>query len=132
MMTSPRFRGQRRREWPGFPRPWQEWVTQDPANARLDVLPSVWPVRGFRHDIAPTNFAARLGLFSFDSGTPITSNAWAAASTGVACAIDAARALASDGRPRAAVAPTRPPGHHAGADLFFWWLLFLVQRRTGC
>ncbi len=97
---------------------WSEWVMQDPANAEVDVLPSVWPVRGFRHDIAPANFAARVGLFSFDSGTPITSGTWEAAITGAACATDAARAVASVGGPRAAVALTRPPGHHAGADFF--------------
>lgn len=97
---------------------WSEWVAQDPANAEVDVLPSVWPVRGFRHDVAPTNFAARLGLFSFDSGTPITSGTWDAAITGAACAIDAARAVAATGGPRAAMALTRPPGHHAGTDFF--------------
>jgi acetoin utilization deacetylase AcuC-like enzyme len=97
---------------------WSEWIAQDRANADVDVLPSVWPVRGFRHDVAPTNFAARLGLFSFDSGTPITSGTWEAAITGAACAIDAARAVSSTGGPRAAMALTRPPGHHAGTDFF--------------
>ncbi|MDP9043548.1 MAG: histone deacetylase family protein [Pseudomonadota bacterium] len=97
---------------------WSEWIAQDQANTEVDVLPSVWPVRGFRHDIAPTNFAARLGLFSFDSGTPITSGTWEAAITGAACAIDAARAVSSMGGPRAAMALTRPPGHHAGTDFF--------------
>ena len=24
---------------------WREWIALDPANAELDVLPSVWPVR---------------------------------------------------------------------------------------
>ncbi|KAG0950066.1 hypothetical protein G6F31_013842 [Rhizopus arrhizus] len=38
---------------------WRDWVALDPANADIDILPSVWPVRGFRHDIEPTNFAAR-------------------------------------------------------------------------
>ena len=57
---------------------WQEWVALDPANADLDVLPSVWPVRGFRHEVAPANFAASVGLFSFDSGTPLTAGTWEA------------------------------------------------------
>ena len=87
---------------------WSEWVALDAANAELDVLPSVWPVRGFRHDVEPTNFAARLGLYSFDAGTPLVGGSWAAALRGAACAIDAARAvLASDG-PRVAFALTRP------------------------
>ncbi|MDH0738584.1 histone deacetylase family protein [Achromobacter spanius] len=97
---------------------WQDWVALDPANADLDILPSVWPVRGFRHDIEPTNFAARVGLFSFDSGCPLTAGTWEAATAGAACAIDAARAVMAPGGPRAAMALTRPPGHHAGADFF--------------
>lgn len=98
---------------------WDEWVALDPANAELDILPSVWPVRGFRDDILPANFAARVGLFSFDSGTPMTAGTWAAAQAGAACAIDAARAvLAASGPRAAALALTRPPGHHAGADFF--------------
>ncbi|MBD9430935.1 histone deacetylase family protein [Achromobacter sp. ACM03] len=97
---------------------WRDWVALDPANAGLDILPSVWPVRGFRHDIEPTNFAARVGLFSFDSGCPLTAGTWEAATAGAACAIDAARAVSAAGGPRVAMALTRPPGHHAGPDFF--------------
>jgi acetoin utilization deacetylase AcuC-like enzyme len=97
---------------------WQEWVALDPANADLDVLPSVWPVHGFRRAVAPANFAARVGLFSFDSGTPLTAGTWEAARTGAACAVHAARAVTAPLGPRAAMALTRPPGHHAGADFF--------------
>ena len=42
----------------------------DPANAGTDILPAVWPVRGFRADVLPESFAARIGLFSFDAGSP--------------------------------------------------------------
>lgn len=97
---------------------WDEWIALDPANAEFDVLPSVWPVRGLRHDIAPTNFAARVGLFSFDAGSPLTAGTWEAASVGAACAIEAARAIVPYHAPRGAMALTRPPGHHAGADFF--------------
>ncbi|CUI63596.1 acetylpolyamine aminohydrolase [Achromobacter xylosoxidans] len=97
---------------------WADWVALDPANAELDILPSVWPVRGFRHDISPSNFAARVGLFSFDSGSPLTAGTWEAAVAGAACAIDAARAVSRGNGSRAAMALTRPPGHHAGADFF--------------
>jgi acetoin utilization deacetylase AcuC-like enzyme len=97
---------------------WEEWVALDAANAELDVLPSVWPVRGFRHDVEPANFAARLGLYSFDAGTPLMGGSWAAARGGAACAIDAARAVLAPEGPRAAFALTRPPGHHAGPDFF--------------
>ena len=102
---------------------WEEWVAIDPANAALDALPSVWPVRGFRSDVVPDNFAARMGLFSFDAGTPLTAGTWAAARAGAACAVTAARSVArsvasATAPGAAAFALTRPPGHHAGADFF--------------
>ena len=106
---------------------WDEWVALDPAHAQLDALPSVWPGHGLRHDVLPANFAARLGLFSFDAGTPLTSGSWVAACGGAACAIaaathvaDAANALAgtSTRTSASAFALTRPPGHHAGSDFF--------------
>lgn len=96
---------------------WDEWVALDPANAELDALPSVWPVRGFRADVVPANFAARLGLFSFDAGTPLMAGTWTAARAGAACAVLAARAVAARTHP-CAFALTRPPGHHAGPDFF--------------
>jgi acetoin utilization deacetylase AcuC-like enzyme len=98
---------------------WADWVALDPANAELDALPSVWPVRGFRADLEPRNFAARMGLYSFDAGTPLTSGTWAAAEAGAACAVAAASALRQGpDSPRATMALTRPPGHHAGHDFF--------------
>ncbi len=96
---------------------WAEWITLDPANAELDVLPSVWPVRTLRADVVPANFAARVGLYSFDAGTPLTAGTWQAALAGASCAIAAARAVLEPGA-GAAAALTRPPGHHAGVDFF--------------
>jgi acetoin utilization deacetylase AcuC-like enzyme len=95
---------------------WAQWVALDPAHADLDALPSTWPVRGFRSDIEPDNFSARLGLYSFDAGTPLTAGTWEAARAGAACAVAAADAVLDAQGPRAAFALTRPPGHHAGAD----------------
>jgi len=95
---------------------WDEWVALDPANAKRDALPSLWPVRSFRSDVLPANFSARMGLFSFDAGSPLTSGTWAAARAGADCALSAAQLVA--GGARAAFALTRPPGHHAGADFF--------------
>ena len=95
---------------------WAEWVALDPTHAARDALPSVWPVRTLRSDVLPANFAARMGLFSMDAGTPLTSGTWEAARTGADCALSAAEALA--GGARSAFALTRPPGHHAGADFF--------------
>ena len=95
---------------------WAQWVALDPANAAHDALPSVWPTRSFRTDIEPDNFAARMGLYSFDAGTPLTSGTWVAARAGAECALSAAQHLVQGGR--AAFALSRPPGHHAGADFF--------------
>ena len=96
---------------------WAEWIALDPQNAAHDALPSVWPAPGMRLDVLPESFAARIGLFSFDAGTPLTAGSWAAARAGAACAITAAREVASR-RVRSAFALSRPPGHHAGASFF--------------
>ena len=95
---------------------WNEWVALDPANAGKDAFPSVWPIRSLRDDIEPENFAARMGLYSMDTGTPLTAGTWIAAKTGADCAVNAAHALRLG--ERASFALTRPPGHHAGADFF--------------
>jgi len=95
---------------------WSDWVALDPANAQRDAFPSYWPIRTFRSDVVPDSFHARMGLFSFDAGTPLTSGTWVAARAGAGCALAGADRLI-DGD-RAAFALTRPPGHHAGADFF--------------
>jgi acetoin utilization deacetylase AcuC-like enzyme len=95
---------------------WDEWVALDPANAQRDALPSYWPIRSFRHDVLPASFPARMGLFSYDAGTPLTAGTWVAARAGAGCALAAAgHVLRGE---RAAFALTRPPGHHAGVDFF--------------
>ena len=95
---------------------WDEWVALDPANAERDAFPSYWPIRTFRSDVLPSSFPARMGLFSYDAGSPLTSGTWAAAHAGAGCAITAAQRVQAG--ERAAFALTRPPGHHAGADFF--------------
>ncbi len=95
---------------------WDEWIAQDPANAALDILPSVWPGYAFRTDVLPRNFSARVGLFAFDAGSPITAGTWGAAREGALCAMAAADAVLQG--ERAAFALSRPPGHHAGPDFF--------------
>ncbi|NEX62947.1 histone deacetylase family protein [Noviherbaspirillum galbum] len=90
---------------------WDEWAAL--GNTR-DAIPAVWPIRGFRHDVEPDSFIARLGMYSFDSGTPFTAGSWQAAKLGADIALSAQRRIA--GGARAAFALSRPPGHHAGAD----------------
>lgn len=95
---------------------WDQWVALDPANADKDILPSVWPTRTFRTDIEPDNFAAKVGLYSYDAGSPFTRGTWVAARAGAHCALSAAQALLNGDK--ASFALSRPPGHHAGADFF--------------
>ena len=95
---------------------WDQWLALDPANVDKDILPSVWSTRTFRTDIEPDNFSAKVGLYSFDAGTPFTAGTWVAARTGAECALSAAQRLVQGDR--AAFALSRPPGHHAGADFF--------------
>ena len=93
---------------------WQDWVALDPANAASQPFPSVWPVRTLRSDLEPTNFTARLGLYSMDNGCALVAGTWDAAKAGADAAANAA-ALVLAGQ-RAVFCCTRPPGHHAGAD----------------
>jgi acetoin utilization deacetylase AcuC-like enzyme len=93
---------------------WAQWIALDAANASVQPFPSVWPVRTLRSDIEPTNFTARLGLYSMDNGSPMVAGTWAAAKAGADAAASAAQLLS--GGTRAAFCATRPPGHHAGAD----------------
>jgi acetoin utilization deacetylase AcuC-like enzyme len=96
---------------------WDEWIAMDPANAERDALPSVWPLgnqHAFRTDVLPQNFAAQLGVFAYDSGSPLMAGTWAAARGGAACVVAAVGEVM--GGARSAFALTRPPGHHAGAD----------------
>jgi acetoin utilization deacetylase AcuC-like enzyme len=93
---------------------WSRWVALDPGNAQRDAFPSVWAIRTLRDDVLPHSFAAQLGLFSMDSGTPLTAGSWQAAKTGADCALTAADLVLAGAR--TAFALTRPPGHHAGAD----------------
>lgn len=95
---------------------WAEWIALDPDNAQRDALPSYWPIRTFRTDVLPASFPARMGLFSFDAGSPITAGTWTAARQGGACAVAGADALLRG--EAAAFVLTRPPGHHAGHDFF--------------
>ncbi|MBP8140515.1 MAG: histone deacetylase family protein, partial [Acidovorax sp.] len=61
---------------------WQQWVQLAPGNAQAQPFPSVWPVRTLRSDVEPTNFIAKLGLYSMDNGTPMAAGTWDAAKAG--------------------------------------------------
>ena len=95
---------------------WDDWVAMDPANKDHDALPSVWPNHGLRSDVLPDNFAARMGRYAFDTGSPLTSGTWAAAVEGAYCALSAAHAVCDGAHAAFSLSP--PPGHHAGTDFF--------------
>ncbi len=93
---------------------WAQWLEVDAANAALQPFPSVWPVRTLRSDVEPSNFTAKLGLYSMDNGSPLVVGTWLAAKAGADAAVSAAALLAQG--ERSVFCATRPPGHHAGAD----------------
>ena len=76
---------------------------------------SYWPIRTFRSDVLPASFPARLGLFSFDAGSPLTAGTWAAAEQGAACAVAGARELLQGSR--VSFSLSRPPATMQG-DFF--------------
>lgn len=90
-----------------------DWRARYPKST-VDAIPSVWPARGLR--ISHADIESRLGAYAFDTATPITRGTWEATRTGANVALSAAKAI-RDGE-RTAFALTRPPGHHASADVF--------------
>ena len=93
---------------------YDEWIERYGAEAAA-AIPSAWPARGMRGHVAP-DVESRLGSFTFDTATPITKGTWSAARAAVDVALSAANAV-REGEP-CAFALTRPPGHHASADIF--------------
>jgi len=92
---------------------WAEWQA---LGGEGDAFPAVWPVRSLRSDVVPRSFAARMGLYSMDSGTPLTAGSWEAAYWGAQASLTGLDWVL--GGERSAYVLTRPPGHHAGADFF--------------
>ena len=80
-----------------------------------NALPLNWPVRGFSPQV-PKTVEGKLSYYSFDAATPITAGTWQAATSSVNVALTGQK-LISEGE-RAAFALCRPPGHHAGRDLY--------------
>ena len=80
-----------------------------------DALPLSWPVRGMTNR-EPETIDGRLGYFSFDAGTPITAGTWRAARAAADVALSGAERIANGAA--AAFALCRPPGHHAGRDVY--------------
>lgn len=91
---------------------WDAWVE---AHGAYDALPLAWATRGF-HAREPEAIDGKLSYFSFDAGTPITAGTWRAACASADVALTGQRLVANG--ERAAFALCRPPGHHAGRDVY--------------
>ncbi len=88
---------------------WDEWSTEGYAG---EALPMVVPARRMRQR-RPDHIDGKLGYYCMAIETAITSGTWNAVRSSAACALSAQKA-ASD----VAFALCRPPGHHAGIDLY--------------
>ncbi len=91
------------------------WERCEAAGRSGEMFPLAWPVPGLRR-IRPNDIDGLLGYYSFDAGTPLTSGTWTAARTSADIAVTAADRLVAGAR--SAFALCRPPGHHAGRDLY--------------
>ena len=91
---------------------WDSWHAEGMSG---EAIPTVIPARRMQSDRVPNHIDGKLGYYCMAIETAITSGTWEAAKSAAACAISAQRAVASD---RTAFALCRPPGHHAGKDLY--------------
>jgi acetoin utilization deacetylase AcuC-like enzyme len=90
---------------------WQKLYGDDAPPA----IPSAWPARGMRSR-RDGDIEAQLGAYCFDTATPVMRGTWTAARAAVNNTLSAAAAI--EAGERSAFALTRPPGHHASADVF--------------
>ena len=91
---------------------WDQWVAE---GFNGEALPTVIPARRMQQR-EPTHIDGRLGYFAMAIETAITKGTHQAAISSAACAQTAARQLVADDS--SAFALCRPPGHHAGIDLY--------------
>ena len=90
----------------------QAWPLWARAGRAGSAMPFVWPVRGLRADVAPSDIDGLLGFYSMDAGATFVAGTWDAVRASHDVALTAA-GLVQAGE-RAAFALCRPPGHHAG------------------
>jgi len=81
----------------------------------VTYYPSVFP-KSTQTKGDPTHIE-HAGCYCFDSGTPLSSQTWTAATWSAACAMEAAVSLRK-GAEKLTYALSRPPGHHASRDYF--------------
>ncbi len=98
---------------------WGEWTAE---GRDFDALPMTWATRTLRNDRIPTSIDGKVSYFSFDAGSPITAGTWTATRASVNVALTGADRLAKGAS--SVFALCRPPGHHAGADLYGGYCFF--------
>ena len=91
---------------------WDEWATE---GMKGDAIPTVIPTRRMQSERVPKFIEGKLGFYCMAIETAITSGTWEAAKSAVACATTAQKMVAPS---VPAFALCRPPGHHAGKDLY--------------
>ena len=83
------------------------------AGREGDAFAYAWPVVR-RRPLALDRIDAKLGLYSYDSSSPIAAGTWDSAYWSAQSALTALDAVL--GGERAALSLCRPPGHHCGAN----------------
>lgn len=91
---------------------WDAWQAE---GFNGEAIPTVFPARRMQQR-EPDYIDGRLGYYAMAIETAITSGTWEAAQSSAAVA-QTAQELISDGA-ATAFALCRPPGHHAGSDLY--------------
>ena len=91
---------------------WDEWAA---AGNPGEAIPDCWPARRMTLR-CPTSITGKLGYYAMAGETSIGHGTWEAAQAAADVALSAALRLQSPDR--AAFALCRPPGHHAGYDLY--------------
>lgn len=81
-----------------------------------DAIPHAWIGRGLHQGGIPTDIHGQLGYYASDAGTPITSGTWKAVQAASDATVTAAQLVRDSDR--SVFALTRPPGHHAGKDVY--------------
>lgn len=91
---------------------WHLWTE---AGFTAPAMPTVFPARRMQQR-EPAHIDGKLGYFAMAMETAIIEGTWKAAMSSAACAFSAAKHVQQGNA--AAFALCRPPGHHAGKDLY--------------
>lgn len=93
----------------------QAWSLWEAGGFEGEALPTVFPARRMQQR-EPDDIDGKLGYFAMAIETSITAGTWDAARSSAACAQSAAKHV--DDGASASFSLCRPPGHHAGIDLY--------------